>query len=106
MIFNYFDFLVIFILVFINIFFWKKRVSFFEKFGDYFAGFLLFTLALPIISIILEFKVFNRQDEETLDSFTMSYTFLKFPMYWQLMILQIICYAIKCNRDKRFGFDN
>ena len=100
---SYFDILIIVVLVFLNVFLWKKKTVIFKRFSDYLAGLILFAFALPLISIILEFKVFNPKSNEVFDSFTMLYTFLKFPIYWIIIVLQIIFFRIKVFRDKRIN---
>ena len=100
---SYFDILIIVVLVFLNVFLWKKKTVIFKRFSYYLAGLILFAFALPIISIILEFKVFNPQSNEVFDLFTMLYTFLKFPIYWIIIVLQIIFFRIKVLRDKRIN---
>jgi hypothetical protein len=48
---------------------------------------LVFGLVLPLLSQEVEFRL-HPQPTETFDAFTMAYTFLKFPLYWGIGVLQ------------------
>lgn len=93
MIIGYFDYIIIGILIFLNIKFWKKDIS--GKTGCLVGG-LLFGFFLPFISIIIELQIVG----EWMDSFEVVYTFLKFPTYWIVGIIQIIIIGIKLSLKK------
>lgn len=88
MILGYFDYLIIGILILLNIKFWRKEVD--RKAGCVVGG-LLFGFLLPFISMIIELQIVG----EWMDSFTVAYTFLKFPIYWIIGIIQLIITGIK-----------
>ncbi|WP_111669895.1 hypothetical protein [Algoriphagus litoralis] len=91
MIFGYFDFLLIGLLIFLNIKFWKKQLD--GNIGC-FLVFFLFGILIPLVSQIIEV---HRISISTgiIDSFEILYTFLRFPIYWLIGILQTILISLK-----------
>lgn len=88
MIIGYFDYIIIGILIILNIKFWKKEIN--GKIGCLVGG-LLFGFFLPFVSMIVELQIVG----EWMDSFEVAYTFLRFPTYWIIGIIQIIIVGIK-----------
>jgi hypothetical protein len=87
---GYFDWFVIFVLIYLNIKFWKS--------DKYISGCILlpiFGLVLPILSIAVEFQLNGPKKGESFDSFTMLYTYFRFPLYWILFIIQYIILKVK-----------
>lgn len=82
MIIGHFDFGVIAILVLLNIIFWKKKIK-----NGCWVG-LLFCLFLPFISQVIEVGRVS-EEREIYDSFTLLYTYLKYPIYLLLCALQM-----------------
>ena len=88
MLIGYFDYVVIGILIFVNIKYWKTNIE--KKVGCILGG-LMFGFLLPFISMIIELQIVD----EWMDSFTVAYTFLRFPTYWIIGIIQVIIIGIK-----------
>jgi len=88
---GYFDYLIIAILIFLNIKFWKTN---FEKKVGCLLVFFLFGFVLPFISMIIELQIVG----EWMDSFEVVYTFLRFPTYWVIGIIQMIIIGIRLSR--------
>ena len=88
MLIGYFDYLIIAILIFLNIKYWKTN---FEKKVGCLLVFLLFGFVLPFISMIIELQIVG----EWMDSFEVVYTFLRFPTYWVIGIIQMIIIGIR-----------
>lgn len=99
MLIGYFDYIFIGILLLLNIKYWKTNFE--KKVGCIFGG-LMFGFVIPFISMIIELQIVG----EWMDSFTVAYTFLRFPTYWIIGIIQIILIGIKIslqpNVDKEF----
>ena len=96
MILGYFDYAVIGILIFLNIIFWKKEFT--GKIGCLIGG-LLFGFLIPAISMFIEID----RVEKTIgiiDSFEVLYTYLRFPTYWTIGIVQLIVIGIKYHLKK------
>ena len=90
MVVGYFDWIIIFVLIFLNI---KFRNS-----DKYIPGCLIlpvFGLVLPILSITIEFQINGPKKGEIFDSFTMLYTYFRFPLYWILCIIQYIILKVR-----------
>ena len=88
---GYFDWFVIFVLIFLNVKFWNS-----DKYISSFWAFLLFPIfffVLPIFSIIIEFELQNPPENE--DGFTMVLLFFRFPLYWILLLSQYIILKIR-----------
>ena len=88
MLIGYFDYLVLGILIFLNIKFWKNNIE--QKVGCILGG-LMFGFFLPFVSMIIELQIVG----EWMDSFEVVYTFLRFPTYWIIGIIQIIIIGVK-----------
>ena len=83
--FGIFDIIVIFILVFFNIWFWKKKWGcLLQLFGT-----LLYVFILPAVSIMVEIQIVTR-NHENIESINLLYTYFRFPVYWFLFLCQII----------------
>lgn len=96
MIIGYFDYIIIGILIFLNIKFWKIQID--VKIGCLVGG-ISFGLILPFISMIIEIQRVNITIG-IIDNFEILYTFLRFPTYWIIGIVQAIVTAIKLSLRK------
>lgn len=85
--FNFFDVIIIALLIYLNIKIWNKNLN---KLLTYIILTLILVFLSPIISIIIEFELNSSENNEVFDSFTMLYTFFKFPIYWIIFLIQII----------------
>lgn len=88
---GYFDYIIFGILVFLNVFFWKKR---FKRPIGCLIGFLVFGIVLPIASMAFEIDRYTAEYKYT-DAFELLYTYFRFPMYWTIGILQGIRILLK-----------
>ncbi|WP_452597178.1 hypothetical protein [Pontimicrobium sp. MEBiC01747] len=88
MLIGYFDYLIIGILIFLNIKYWNT--NFLKKAGCI-PVVLMFGFALPFVSMIIELQIVG----EWMDSFEVVYTFLRFPTYWIIGIIQMIIIRIR-----------
>ena len=86
-VFNYFDVIIFVVFIALNIGFCKTKFNRFCLL--YVVLFLILGILLPIISFLIEWQLANPSNE-AFDAFTMLYTYLKFPIYWLLFIVQII----------------
>lgn len=93
MIFGYFDYLILAILIFLNIKFWRSK---FEIGIGCILGGLIFGMVLPIISIIIELAIVESSGG-WMDSFEVAYVYIKFPIYWTIGLTQAILTGIKLN---------
>lgn len=59
---------------------------------------LLFGLVLPLLSQDVEFRR-HPQPTESFDAFTMAYTYLKFPLYWGIGVLQQVLWLFLVKRQ-------
>jgi len=91
MLIGYFDYLIFAILIFLNIKFWKT--DFENKIGCLLVLFL-FGFLLPLISMIIELQIVG----EWMDSFEVIYTYLRFPTYWVIGIIQMVIIGIRLSR--------
>lgn len=91
MLIGYFDYLIIAVLIFLNIKYWKSNLE--QKIGCLLV-LLLFGFLLPFISMIIELQIVG----EWMDSFEVIYTFLRFPTYWVIGIIQMIIIGIRLSR--------
>ncbi len=91
MIIGYFDYIIIGILLLLNIKFWKTK---FEGKTGCWVGGILFGFILPLISLTIEVQRVKITIGIT-DSFEVLYTYLKFPTYWIIGIVQSIITGIK-----------
>jgi hypothetical protein len=86
MILGYFDLIVIGSIFLANIFFWKKRFRLKARcMAAIIIGFIL-----PIISQWVEIRrvVSQLPEGEFYDSIELLYTYLRFPVYWVVVIIQ------------------
>ena len=88
MLIGYFDYLIIGILIYLNIKYWKTN---FKTNKGCLLGGLLFGFFIPFISMIIELQIVG----EWMDSFEVVYTFLRFPTYWIIGIIQMVIIGIK-----------
>jgi len=93
MLIGYIDYLIIAILIFLNIKYWKT--DFEKKVGCLLVS-LLFGFVLPFVSMIIELQIVG----EWMDSFEVVYTFLRFPIYWVIGIIQMIIIGIRLSRKR------
>jgi hypothetical protein len=91
MLIGYFDYLIIAILIFLNIKYWKTN---FEKKVGCILVALMFGFLLPFVSMIIELQIVG----EWMDDFEVFYTFLRFPTYWIIGIIQMIIIGIRLSR--------
>lgn len=96
MIIAYFDYIIIGVLILLNIKFWKKQID--VKIGCLVGG-ISFGFILPFISMIIEIQRVNITIG-IIDNFEILYTFLRFPTYWIIGIVQAIVTAIKLSLRK------
>ena len=92
MLIGYFDYLIIAVLIFLNVKFWKTN---FEKKVGCLLVLFLFGFVLPFISMIIELQIVG----EWMDDFEVVYTFLRFPTYWVIGIIQMIIIGIRLSRN-------
>ncbi|CAN5479441.1 hypothetical protein BH23BAC3_BH23BAC3_23970 [soil metagenome] len=92
--FGYFDYLIIALLVFLNIKFWKTKIKWLRFI---FFGGLLFGLLLPVISMAIELEMVESTKGGWIDSFEVWYTFMRFPTYWIIGFLQFVLLLIYYN---------
>ncbi len=88
MLIGYFDYVIFGLLIILNIKYWKSSI---EKKVGCFTGGLVFGFFLPFISMLVELQIVG----EWMDSFEVVYTYLRFPTYWIIGIIQIIIIGIK-----------
>lgn len=91
MLIGYFDYLIIGILIFLNIKFWEKNFSLKE---GCLISIGLFGVFLPIISIFIELERV-KLNGGWMDGFEVIYTFLRFPTYWIIGLIQLFILNIK-----------
>lgn len=91
MLIGYFDYLIFAILIFLNIKYWKT--DFEKKIGCLLVS-LSFGFVLPFVSMLIELQIVG----EWMDSFEVVYTFLRFPTYWIIGIIQMIIIGIRLSK--------
>ena len=96
MIFGYFDYIIIGVLIFLNIKFWKKEIN--RKTGCLVGG-LLFGFLIPFISSTVEVQRV-KMTIGIADNFEVLYTYLRFPTYWIIGTIQVIVTGIKLSIKK------
>ena len=96
MILGYFDYIILAILIFLNIKFWK--IEFRLKSGCL-IGLVLFGFLLPILSIFIELERV-KLNGGWMDSFEVVYTIIRFPTYWIIGIIQLIILGINLKYRK------
>ena len=96
MTFSIFDCITIFLLVVMNLLFWKHNFLYNVKkvWIIIVPWFLLFAGILPILSIIIEIKMV-KNEYEIVDGFNLLYLYFRFPLYWiigwvELLIVTLI----------------
>jgi hypothetical protein len=92
--FGYFDWFIVLLLTFLNIRYWKSEWNIPSYVSILVFG-VLFPIVLPLVSIQIEFEINRQKNNESFDSFTMLYTYLRFPFYWLLLIIQYIVLKMK-----------
>lgn len=95
MLIGYFDYVIFAVLVFLNIKFWKTPLNSKSKgcLTGIFLGFVI-----PLISAIVEFNINGPKTEaekKYFDAFTMTYVYIRFPMYWAILLVQMSLLAWK-----------
>ena len=91
MVFGFLDYFLIAIIVFFNVWFWSKKID--VKIGCLFVV-LLFGFVFPVTSMLVELEIVKSQGG-WIDNFEVAYTYLKFPIYWVIGIIQIIIVGVK-----------
>ncbi|MFO8147437.1 MAG: hypothetical protein R6U03_08620, partial [Gillisia sp.] len=91
--FGYFDYLIIALLIFLNIKYWRTKIKWLRFI---FLGGLLFGLLLPAISMIIELEIVESQGG-WIDNFEIWYTFMRFPTYWIIGFFQFVLLLIYYN---------
>ena len=96
MIIGYFDYLILAILIIFNVKFWTLEI---KGYGCA-IGLVLFGIILPIISMMIEI---TRVQNSTgiMDNFEVLYTYLKFPIYWILGVIQFILFAVRMSYQNK-----
>jgi hypothetical protein len=88
---GYFDYFICVILITLNVLLWKKR---FSVLMGWLIGFLLFGFVLPFVSMLIEIQLYSA-DHKCTDAFEYLYTYLKFPLYWAVGIVQGIIFGVR-----------
>lgn len=88
---GYFDYAIFTIVIILNIVFWKKDFTYCLT---YILTCLLFGVLLPIISSIIDIKIYI-SDKEVVDNFELLHNYLKFPLYWGVCIAQLLVLKLK-----------
>ena len=96
MLIGYFDYAIIIGLLYINYKYWKRQIR-------WLPGCLLvlvvFGIVLPIFSILAELQVNGPKPGEIHDNFNFVYVYLRFPLYWGLLVLQSLVLLLKTKVD-------
>ncbi len=92
--FGYFDYLIIGLLIFLNIKYWRTKIKWLRFI---FLGGLLFGFLLPFISMIVELEFVESTKGGWTDNFEVWYTFMRFPTYWIIGFIQLLLLAIYYN---------
>ena len=98
LLFGYVDFVILGILILLNI-------KFYGKVGvtlGCWIGVLLFGLLLPFISMSVELGIVQANGG-WVDSFEVLYTYLRFPTYWVLGIVQCIIFGMSANKKNELN---
>jgi len=93
---GYFDIVVFIAIVIINFLILKDYIKIrFEKLGRWYSlvFVLLYGFILPFLSMGFEINAVTK-DEVIVDSFTLLYTFFRFPMYWLIGLLNHLLYKL------------
>ncbi|MCD7974109.1 MAG: hypothetical protein LUG18_15840 [Candidatus Azobacteroides sp.] len=89
---GYFDLIIIVIIILLNILYRKYKPEYLEAWCGCLGQiviFLFYLLVLPFLSITVEIDIVCKEGN-CMDSFTLLYTLLRFPLYWGLGIIQIV----------------
>ncbi|RFN59864.1 hypothetical protein DZ858_07400 [Marixanthomonas ophiurae] len=98
MLLGYFDYIFFAVLIFLNFRFWNRKINW--KVGCIIGG-LSFSVFLPILSIVIELTRVEITSGPWMDSFEVVYTFLRFPTYWIVGIIQAIIIGINLSHKKQ-----
>jgi hypothetical protein len=98
---GYFDYAVLALVIGINAKYSKRYGSGSLGCWSLLAMGLLYCLVLPVLSMGIELERARRPPGVSVDGFEFLYTWLRFPMYWVLFVLQVSFLAIYSSRQKR-----
>ena len=88
---GYFDYFIIFTLIVLNIYLCRKIINS-EIIWKIIISLLI---PIPVISMIIEIEQVEKMQGTAMDNFELLYTFLKFPIYWTIILLQITLIWVK-----------
>jgi len=88
------DGLLFILLIVTNIYFWNKRLNYCLPIGLYV---FLIGILLPFISMGREIDRNEVINGPAMDSFELFYTFAIFPVYWVVLVFQLIYLSMKPN---------
>lgn len=97
MLLGYFDYIFFAVLIFLNIRYWNRNINW--KIGCSIIA-VSFGIVLPIISIVIELNRVENTSGPWVDSFEVVYTYLRFPTYWIVGIIQTIIIGINLSYKK------
>lgn len=97
MLLGYFDYTFFAVLIFLNFRFWNRKIDW--KIGCL-IGAVSFGIVLPILSTAIELTRVKITSGPWMDSFEVVYTFLRFPTYWIVGIIQAIIIGINLSYKK------
>ncbi len=84
-----FDYIILLIIFIFNIGIWKYKIIKNSNLVFHLVIFMLFGFTIPYFSIDFEIQKVTKNLKE-IDSFTLLYTYFRFPIWWFLGILEII----------------
>lgn len=85
MLIGYFDYAVLLGLLYVNYKYWKRQI---RLLPGCLIVLVVFGILLPVLSILTELQVNGPKPGEIHDSFNFVYVYLRFPLYWGLLVLQ------------------
>ena len=85
MLIGYFDYAVILALCYLN---YRYRRRLIRVPSGCLTGALIFGLLLPVLSIYVEMRLNGPKPGDLHDNFNYLYVYLRFPLYWGLLVLQ------------------
>jgi len=88
---GYFDCVIFFVLVVLNIFFWKKYLS---TCLVYSIVILLFGIIFPSISSFINIKMYT-SGKKIVDNFELLHNYFKFLLYWVIGLSQLLILKFK-----------
>jgi hypothetical protein len=88
-----FDYIILIIIFIFNIGVWKYKIIKKRNWISHLVIFLLFGFIIPFFSINFEIQKVTKNVKE-IDSFTLLYTYFRFPIWWFFGILEVI--FLKC----------